>query len=82
MNDHHEQQLKELHRLEKIIAHGLATYNQRNELIVRLVESGVRQAEVTRRLNKVRTEMGVATITPDAVAATMRRVYKRERAEG
>lgn len=74
-----EQQLAELDKLEKVIAKGLAAYEQRNKLIVSLVENGVRQAEVTRRLNKVREKMGVPIITPDAVAATMRRVYKKEK---
>lgn len=72
----HEQQLQHLEQLEKTIARGLASYDERNHLIVSLVEQGVRQAEVARRLNKVRAKIGVATITPDAVAATMRRVYK------
>lgn len=76
-----EQQLQQLAELETKIAQGLATYSERNTLIVRLVESGVSQAEVTRRLNTVRKQMGVATITPDAVAATLRRVYKAEKAQ-
>lgn len=79
MNIEHETKLHELESLERVICKGLATYDERNRLIVRLVEQGVRQAEITRRLNKVRQKMNVATITPDAVAATMRRVYKKER---
>jgi hypothetical protein len=80
MNNEHENKLQELESMERVICKGLATYDARNQLIVRLVEQGVKQAEVTRRLNKVRQKMSVATITPDAVAATMRRVYKKERA--
>lgn len=81
MNNDQEQQLAQLTELETKIAQGLAKYGERNTLIVRLVESGVSQAEVTRRLNSVRKQVGVATITPDAVAATMRRVYKAEQAQ-
>jgi hypothetical protein len=81
MNNEQEQQLAKLAELETKIAKGIATYSERNTLIVRLVESGVSQAEVTRRLNAVRKQAGVATITPDAVAATMRRVYKAEKAQ-
>jgi coenzyme F420-reducing hydrogenase gamma subunit len=81
MNDQHDDQLfNELDKLEKIIAQGLAAYDKRNRLIVRLVESGISQAEVTRRLNKVRDRANVATLGPCAVAATMRRVYEAEKA--
>ena len=76
MTTNHEAQLARLEQLEATIAKGLATYKERNELIVSLVEQGVRQADVARRINKVRAASGVATVTPDAVAATMRRVYK------
>ena len=75
--DNNEQQLTELDRLEKIIAKGLTTYNERNNLIVSLVAIGIKQAEIARRINKVRAKMGAPTVTPDAVAATLKRVAKR-----
>lgn len=76
-----DEQLKQLAKLETVISKGLAAYDERNKLIVRLVEQGVKQAEVTRALNAVRTSHGVAVITPCAVAATMRRVYREEQSE-
>jgi hypothetical protein len=75
--DNNEQQLTELDRLEKIIAKGLTTYNERNNLIVSLVAIGIKQAEIARRINKVRAKMGAPTVTPDAVAATLKRVARR-----
>jgi hypothetical protein len=75
--DNNEQQLTELDRLEKIIAKGLTTYNERNNLIVSLVAIGIKQAEIARRINKVREKMGAPTVTPDAVAATLKRVARR-----
>jgi hypothetical protein len=75
--DNNEQQLMELDRLEKIIAKGLTTYNERNNLIVSLVAIGIKQAEIARRINKVREKMGAPTVTPDAVAATLKRVARR-----
>lgn len=73
----HEDQLQELDRLEKIIAKGLTTYSERNDLIVSLVANGVRQADIARRINKVREKAGAPTVTPDAVAATIKRVANR-----
>lgn len=70
-------QLTELDRLEKIIARGLTTYAIRNQLIVDLVTSGIKQAEVARRINKVRVKMGAPEVTPDAVAATLKRVQRQ-----
>ena len=75
--DNNEQQLTELDRLEKIIAKGLTTYNERNNLIVSLVAIGIKQADIARRINKVRSKMGAPTVTPDAVAATLKRVARR-----
>lgn len=71
-----DKQLAELARLETVISRGLAAYDERNRLIADLVEQGIKQAEVTRRLNAVRSKVGVATLGPCAVAAVMRRVEK------
>lgn len=73
-----EQKLAELARLETVIANGLLAYEARNRLIVQLVEQGTSQAEVTRRLNKVREKMQVATLSPCAVPATLRRAHKEK----
>ena len=69
----------EQHRLEQLeatIARGLLAYEERNALIVRLVEGGEAKASVCRRLNRVRERLGVPTLTPDSVAATIRRAGK------
>jgi len=65
-----------LEQLEAVIARGLLAYEERNRLIVRLVEQGEAKASVVRRLNRVRERLGVPTLTPDSVAATIRRVAK------
>ena len=77
-----EEQLSELARLETVISKGLAAYDQRNRLITDLVGQGVKQAELTRRLNAVRSKVGVATLGPCAVAAVMRRVEKETSTAG
>lgn len=73
-----DDKLKELARLEGIISRGLAAYDERNHLIADLVEDGIRQAEITRRLNAVREKIGVDTLGPCAVAAVLRRVERQE----
>ena len=80
MNNQQEQQLEQLDKLERVIAKGLVAYEERNALIVSLIQNGVKQAEVARRINRVRQHTGAPTITPDAVAATMRRVSKPQNA--
>lgn len=79
MNPQQEQQLEQLDKLERVIAKGLLAYEERNELIVSLIQSGVKQAEVARRINRVRQHTGAPTITPDAVAATLRRIKKTDK---
>lgn len=69
--------LKDLDSLERTIVKGIQAYEARNALIVYLVDSGVKQAEVARRINSIREKMGAEPITPDAIAATMKRVAKR-----
>lgn len=64
----------ELQRLERLIARGIQAYDQRNALIVALVERGHTQADVARIINRVREKIGVPPITPDAIAATIKRV--------
>jgi hypothetical protein len=69
----------EEHRLEQLeatIVRGLLAYEERNRLIVRMVEEGEPQARLVRRLNRVRERLGAATLSPDSIAATVRRVGK------
>jgi hypothetical protein len=68
--------LTDLNTLEKTIVDGQRAYETRNALIVSLVESGVSQASVARHLNALRAAWGAPTITPDAIAATIKRVKK------
>lgn len=68
--------MTELTKLERTICKGLQAYDARNRLIADLVASGVRQADVARHINAVRKKMGAPPITPDAVAATIKRVEK------
>lgn len=69
--------LKELERLERTIVKGLEAYEQRNVLICDLLADGHRQIDVTRAINAVRTKMNAPVITPDAVAATLKRVQRK-----
>jgi hypothetical protein len=64
---------RELEKLEATIVKGLLAYARRNEIISELVKDGHKQADITRRINAVRTKLGAPTITPDAVAATIKR---------
>lgn len=63
-----------LEQLEAVIARGIAAYTERNRLIARMVEQGTPKASLARRLNRVRERVGVPTLTPDAITATLRRV--------
>jgi predicted PilT family ATPase len=65
--------VEELKRLERLIAKGIQAYDQRNALIVALVARGHKQADVARIINRVREKLGVPLITPDAIAATIKR---------
>lgn len=69
--------LEDLVSLEKVIVKGINAYAKRNALIVALVEAGHKQAEIARQINAVRAENGAPKITPDAIAATLKRVSKR-----
>lgn len=72
-----EAETDEEHRLEQLeatIARGLSAYAERNRLIYDLSQRGYRQADLARRLNRVRERLGVSTLTPDSIAATIRRV--------
>ena len=64
----------ELQRLERLIARGIKAYDERNALIVALVNRGHKQVDVARIINRVREKLGVPLITPDAIAATIKRV--------
>lgn len=64
----------ELQRLERLIARGLKAYDQRNAIIVALVDRGHRQTDVARIINREREKLGVPLITADAIAATIKRV--------
>lgn len=69
--------LKDLDNLERVICKGLIAYDARNDLIKALVASGHKQADIARRINIVRKKLGAPQITPDAVAATIKRVDKK-----
>jgi hypothetical protein len=64
----------ELQRLERLIARGIKAYDRRNAIIVALVDRGHRQTDVARIINREREKLGVALITPDAIAAAIKRV--------
>jgi hypothetical protein len=63
-------------RLERLIARGVQAYDRRNAVIVALVERGHKQADIARIINRVREKIGVPVITPDAIAAVVKR-YKQ-----
>ena len=65
--------VEELQRLERQIARGIQAYDRRNALIVALVDRGHKQADVARIINREREKLGVPLITPDAIAATIKR---------
>jgi uncharacterized coiled-coil protein SlyX len=65
---------RRLEELEAKIARGLAAYAERNQLIYDMTMRGYRQADLVRRLNRIRALLGVSTLTPDSIAATIRRV--------
>lgn len=67
-------EVDELQRLERLIARGIRAYDQRNALIVALVERGHKQVDVARIINREREKLGVALITADAIAATIKRL--------
>ena len=69
--------LKELERLERTIVKGLEAFEIRNRLICELIRDGHRQIDITRSLNGVRKRMNAPEITPDAVAATIKRLDKK-----
>ena len=66
----------ELIRLERLIARGVQAYDRRNAVIVALVLRGHKQADIARIINRVREKIGVPVITPDAIAAVIKR-YKQ-----
>lgn len=66
--------LDRLRRLEGIICDGIKAYEDRNALIVLLVDSGISKAEVSRQLNAVRDSTGVDRLTPAAITATCKRL--------
>lgn len=80
MSDMTKEQKRLLDRLEAIetvVAQGLVAFDERNEIIYRLVQTGWRQADITRRINAVRKAINAPEITPDAVGATVRRVARK-----
>jgi len=70
-----------LEQLEAVIARGIAAYDERNRIIVRLVEGGEPKVSVMRRLNRVRERVGVPGLTLAAITQTLRRVEARETVE-
>jgi|694.fasta_scaffold01021_34 hypothetical protein len=73
MTDTKKNDVDELKRLERLIARGIKAYDERNALIVALVNRGHKQIDVARIINREREKLGVALITPDAIAATIKR---------
>jgi len=71
--------VQELDRLEAKICRGLEAFPLRNKLIADLVAEGWTQAELTRRLNQTRIRLGAPQLTPDAIAATLKRQPTKER---
>lgn len=59
-----EQKLKDL---EAVYVAGQQALRHRNQLILEMLESGVRQAEIYRIINQVRSEAGAKPIGRDAV---------------
>lgn len=68
----------ELERLEALICKGQLAYERRNELIAELVRAGHRQTDIARRLNAIRAKHGAPQITPDAIAATLNRLKRKD----
>ena len=66
--------LDRLRRLEGIICDGIKAYEERNALIVSLVDSGMSKAEVARQINAVRDSNSVDRLTPAAITATCKRL--------
>jgi len=71
--------LRDLEKLERTIVKGLEAFEKRNSLICDLIADGHRQIDITRTINAVRRRMNASEITPDAIAATIKRVEKREK---
>lgn len=70
--------LDDLDRLERVIVAGLLAFDERNATIATLVANGHKQADIARRLNAIRAALGAPTITPDAIAATLKRVANKD----
>ena len=64
----------ELERLEHVIIDGQQALQARNRLVVTMLHSGTRPADVTHRLNRVRSIRGVKKLSQHAVFAIQRRV--------
>lgn len=72
--------LRELEKLERTIVKGLEAFERRNTLICELIEDGHRQIDITRTINAVRRRMDASEITPDAIAATIKRQERKTKA--
>jgi hypothetical protein len=68
----------QLERLETLICKGIRAYEERNQLIADLVRQGHKQSDIARRLNAVRAKHGAPQITPDAIAATLNRLKRKD----
>jgi hypothetical protein len=69
--------LRELEKLERTIVKGLDAFERRNLLIYELMSEGSRQIDITRTINAVRRRMNASEITPDAIAATVKRLERK-----
>jgi hypothetical protein len=72
MND-----LQNLINIERDVAKGIQALKRRDQLLVDLLGSGVRQADMTRAINQARAEVGVPPVTPDAIGAAIKRRLAR-----
>jgi hypothetical protein len=72
MND-----LQNLYEIERDVAQGIQALKRRDQLLVDLLGSGVRQADMTRAINQARAEAGVPPVTPDAISAAIKRKLAR-----
>lgn len=67
-----------LESLERAIVKGQRALADRNRLIVEMAANGHTQADLTRRLNRVRSRLGAKELTPDALFVILKRKGGRE----
>lgn len=73
MKDHPMPDIAELIDIERKIATANVASKKRNQLLAALVDSGHRQADITRTINEVRQEAGDEPVTLGSVHIAIRR---------